>query len=234
MSRPNAVVLSAPGTNREREVALALDLAGAEPALVPIGAVAGNPGLLDRAQLVVLAGGFSYADALGSGRRWAFELRRVLGDRLAELPRRGVPVLGICNGFQVLVRLGMLPGALGHNAGGTFVCRWVRLHAASDRCVWTRDLDEPVDCPVAHGEGRYVIDPASPPNVALTYADNPNGSDGDIAGVHDETGLVLGLMPHPEDHVTARMHPRRRRGAAERAGLGLRLFEQGVRHAKEA
>jgi phosphoribosylformylglycinamidine synthase len=234
MSRPVALVLTAPGTNRDHDVAFALDLAGAEPRITPLSEVVRHPELLDRASMAVVAGGFSHADALGAGRMWALELSTSLGDRLRDFVAGGRPVVGICNGFQVLVRTGLLPGALGHNASGHFQCEWVTLLPMGSVCVWTRDL-EPFDCPIAHGEGRYVHpDPdrlAADGQVALRYAANPNGSVGDIAGVCDPSGVVLGLMPHPENHVVPRQHPRAVRGAG--AALGLHLFEQGVRHAKE-
>jgi phosphoribosylformylglycinamidine synthase subunit PurQ / glutaminase len=230
--RPKALVVTAPGTNRERELAAALRLAGAEPVICRTEAL---PALLPTAPLVVLAGGFSHADALEAGRRWALDLRSALGDGLRAHVDRGGAVLGICNGFQALVRTGLLPGALGRNADGRFACEWVRLAPGAAPSIWTAEIDHDIDCPVAHGEGRYVADPERPPRIALTYAGaNPNGSDLDIAGVTDATGLVLGLMPHPEDHATPAMHPRRRRPAAERAGLGLAIFEAGVRHARAA
>src|SRR5690606_27866676 len=139
------------------------------------------------------------------------------GDALRRAVDRGTPVLGICNGFQVLTRTGLLPGALGHNAAGVFDCRWVSLAVgASSTSIWTRHAAPLIDCPIAHGEGRYVHpDPdglAAAGQVALRYAGvNPNGSVGDIAGVSDPTGLVLGLMPHPENHAVVRQHPRHRR-----------------------
>jgi len=164
-----------------------------------------------------------------------------LGEALRRFVAAGRPVIGICNGFQVLTRAGLLPGALGHNVGGHFDCRWVELAAPASRSIWTAGLagsGDLVHCPIAHGEGRYVHpDPAAlaaAGQVALTYAStNPNGSVADIAGVCDETGVVLGLMPHPEDHVVVRQHPRAHRGGGGAAHLGLRLFEAGVRHARE-
>lgn len=243
MSRPLAIVVRAPGTNRDGDVSLALDLAGAEPRVALVDELLERPALLGEARMVVLAGGFSYADALGAGRVWALELERGLGDQLRDFVSQGRPVIGICNGFQALVRTGLLPGggrraALAHNAGGSFVCSWVRLVPQSQRCVWTRDLDDEIHCPIAHGEGRFVCDDEtlaalrSNDQVALTYGGgNPNGSIGDIAGVTDPSGVVLGLMPHPENHVVPRQHPKAHRG--EHAGLGLRLFENGVRYAKE-
>jgi phosphoribosylformylglycinamidine synthase len=233
MSKPTAVVVAAPGTNRDHDVAFALDLAGANTAIASMAEVAANPALVTDSQMLVVAGGFSHADALGAGRMFAISLQQGLGEALQAFVQSGKPVIGICNGFQTLVRAGLLPGALGHNASGGFQCEWVRLEPQPSRCVWTRDLD-PIECPIAHGEGRYVhpdvgsLDRGG--QVALRYTVNPNGSVSDIAGVCDPTGVVLGLMPHPENHVLARQHPAHTRGFS--GGLGLRLFERGVEHAR--
>ena len=242
MSRPRALVLAAPGTNRNHDVALALDLAGAEASTLLLAEAIAAPETLADAQILVAAGGFSYADALGAGRMWALQLRHRLADALEAFVAAGKPVIGICNGFQVLTGAGLLPGALGHNADGRFHCEWVALRPEPDsRCIWTAGL-ETLECPIAHGEGRYVHpDPVALQahgQVALRYAaGNPNGSVADIAGVCDATGRVLGLMPHPENHVLTRQHPdaiRRRRRAEPAPTTGcLALFENGVRHAKE-
>ncbi len=235
MSRPTALVLAAPGTNRDRDVAFALDLAGAEPLRMSMASLRSDPSALRRAQLLVLAGGFSHADALGAGTVWGLEVGRFLGDHVRTFIAGGGAVLGICNGFQALVRSGLLPGSLTRNDHGRFVCQWVTLEAEAARpCVWTTELRGPIECPVAHGEGRYVADDAVvADHAALRYSagTDPNGSAGATAGVTDGTGLVLGLMPHPENHVLARQHPRWARGEAK--GLALALFEGGVRHAKE-
>jgi phosphoribosylformylglycinamidine synthase len=164
---------------------------------------------------------------------WSLALAHGIGDALQQFVAAGRPVIGICNGFQVLTGTGLLPGALGHNASGHFQCEWVRLAVPASTSIWTRDLD-PIECPIAHGEGRYVHKDvkalAAAGQIALRYeGGNPNGSADDIAGVCDESGVVLGLMPHPENHVVARQHPRHARGTA--GGLGLALFEQGVRYA---
>jgi phosphoribosylformylglycinamidine synthase subunit PurQ / glutaminase len=242
MSRPAAVVVAGPGTNRDTDAVLALDLAGAEPSIVLASELAAQPALLDAARILVIAGGFSYGDALGAGRMLALDLTAGAGGRLGEALRAfvasGRPVAGICNGFQVLTRTGLLPGALGHNEKGHFDCRWVELAAEpGSACIWTSGLDSEVHCPIAHGEGRYVHpDPAglaAAGQVALRYAGrNPNGSVADIAGVCDPTGVVLGLMPHPENHVLPRQHPRHRRDPDTSRFLGLRLFEAAVRHVK--
>ena len=238
MSRVPALVIAGPGTNRDGDAALALDLAGADAKVVLASELVADPSLLDQARLAVVAGGFSYGDSLGAGRMLALDLVVGLGDRLREFVAAGRPVIGICNGFQVLTRTRLLPGALGHNAQGRFDCRWVVLDPVPrSASIWTAGIDDPIHCPIAHGEGRYVHpDPeslAAAGQVALRYrSTNPNGSVADIAGVSDPSGVVLGLMPHPENHIVPRQHPRHSRGGGGAAHLGLRLFENGVRHAK--
>ena len=233
MNRPAALVIAAPGTNRDRDVAFALELAGASTAITRLAAVAADAAAIATAQMLVVAGGFSHADALGAGRMFALSLQQRLGDALQAFVADGKPIIGICNGFQTLVRAGLLPGALGHNSSGGFQCEWVRLEPQPGRCIWTEGI-EPFECPIAHGEGRYVhpdvtsLEAAG--QVALRYSENPNGSVAGIAGVCDPSGVVLGLMPHPENHVVARQHPQHARGAAH--SLGLQIFQRGVDHAR--
>lgn len=240
MTQPKALVLAGPGTNRDRDAAFALRLAGADPEIALVDELVERPARLDSAALAVIAGGFSYGDALGAGRMLALDVTERDGGRLGEALRSfvaaGKPLLGVCNGFQVLTRAGLLPGALGHNDGGHFTCRWVELaKEPTARCVWTANAPEVIHCPIAHGEGRYVHpDPgalAAAGQVALRYrGDNPNGSVDDIAGVCDETGLVLGLMPHPENHAVARQHPRHRHDPGTAQTLGLGLFTSAIAH----
>ena len=239
MSPVPALVIAGPGTNRDRDVAAALELAGATAKIVLASELVERPHLLDEFRLAVVAGGFSYADSLGAGRMLALDLVLGVGEGLRRFVDAGRPVIGICNGFQVLTRADLLPGALGHNSQGRFDCRWVVLEpVAKSVSIWTKGLDDALHCPIAHGEGRYVHpDPdslAAAGQVALRYrSTNPNGSVADIAGVCDQSGVVLGLMPHPENHIISRQHPHHRRGGGGPQHLGLRLFDNGIRHAKE-
>jgi phosphoribosylformylglycinamidine synthase subunit PurQ / glutaminase len=232
MSTLPALIVAGPGTNRDRDLALAMQLAGADPVIVLAGELAADPKPLVHARLVGIAGGFSYGDALGAGRMLALDLMVGLGDALEDYVATGRPLIGICNGFQVLTRARLLPGALGHNAHGHFECRWVELAPdPASVCLWTRGIGDTIQCPIAHGEGRYVHpDPLAleaAGQVALRYrSPNPNGSIDDIAGVCNAAGNVLGLMPHPENHVLARQHPHARVGGEQH--LGLRLFRNAV------
>jgi phosphoribosylformylglycinamidine synthase I len=249
--RPPVVVLHAPGTNRDREAAWAASLAGGDPRIEHVAEVLREPSRIRDARMIILPGGFSYGDDLGAGRVLAARLARF--DALLDHVERGRPVLGICNGFQVLVKAGFLPGepdgspeatpsvSLTRNTPSGFTCRWTRLAADPlSPCVFTDGLDE-VDAPCAHGEGRLIVqDDATLARierehlVPLRYAtasDNPNGSVGGLASLTNRRGTVLGLMPHPEDHVRADQHPNPDR---DRKGhLGLALFRSGLRYAAQ-
>ena len=241
MTRTKAIVITGPGTNRDGDAAVALRLAGADPTIVSATQLVEHPAVLDEARLAVVAGGFSYGDALGAGRMLALDLTVRLGDALREFVAGGRPLIGICNGFQVLTRTGLLARlARPQRATGASTADGSSSTHSRDRaCVWTRGLDDTVHCPIAHGEGRYVhpdVDAlAADGQVALRYrGSNPNGSVADIAGVCNASGTVLGLMPHPENHVVARQHPHHRRGGGGPSHLGLRLFENGVEYARAA
>ncbi|MBN2362462.1 MAG: phosphoribosylformylglycinamidine synthase I [Deltaproteobacteria bacterium] len=258
-NRPPILILRAAGTNRDREAAWACELAGGAPEIVDIRQLVSGERRLADFLMLVLPGGFSYGDDLGAGRLLAVRLRHQLGDALAEFIASGRPVLGICNGFQALVKAGALPGdsagglaeprlTLTRNDSARFECRWIHLRPEpGSRCIFTRGLDELIECPVAHGEGKLVArDPETlnalqaAGQIALRYVDadgrptgypgNPNGSPLGIAGVCNASGNLLGLMPHPEDHALEVQHPRRGRGAP--GALGLVLFENGVQHAR--
>lgn len=252
--KPRALLVHATGTNRDHDVARALELAGASPEIVHINALRdGTASLLDF-QMMVLPGGFSYGDDLGAGRLWAVALRARLGNDLEKFVAAGRPVIGICNGFQALVKSGLLPAlaangggfprqqaTLTRNESGRFECRWVELVPEGNN-IWTGDLEENIYCPVAHGEGRFLTTEENLAAieaqglVAVRYSSgeypaNPNGSMNDIAGVSNPGGNVLGMMPHPENHIAPEQHPRHHHG--RQSGLGLALFQNGVNHAEQ-
>jgi phosphoribosylformylglycinamidine synthase len=245
--KPKILILHVSGINRDHEAAWACELAGGIPEIVHINQLrdkSPSHHLADY-QMLIVAGGFSYGDALGAGQRLALDLMLDLRDDINAFIVQGKPILGICNGFQALVKVGLLPatdlegtkkGTLTYNQRGRFECRWITLLPNPDSSsVFTRELNEPIYCPVAHGEGRFVSTSDLPDEqIALRYSGeeyptNPNGSVGNIAGICDATGTILGLMPHPEDHIVSWQHPRWTRG--ERGRMGLPLFEAGIRYA---
>ena len=277
--KPHALVLLAHGTNRDNDVAEALTLAGADPEIVPLNDLRDGRKAWSDFQMLVLPGGFSYADALGAGKLLAIDLQAYFADEIHKFVEAGKPVIGICNGFQALVKSGILPGTnviarsreaatkqsfvneeiaslpaaqvtrndtatLTFNAKGHFECRWVSLRPVSQTCIWTRGLAELITCPIAHGEGNFqTISHSLPPDlIAITYVKpdgtpaggeypaNPNGSLLDIAGITNPRGNVLGLMPHPENHIHTWQHPQWTRGAE--GGSGLSLFTNGVKYAE--
>lgn len=253
--KPRALVLQAHGSNRDFDVMEALTLAGSDATGIPLNELRSKRTRLSNFQLLVIPGGFSYADALGAGKLLALDLQSYFADDISGFVDSGKPVIGICNGFQALVKSGILPGnqdgaTLTFNARGHFECRWVTLRPVSQKCIWTKGLSEIIECPVAHGEGNFQVSEHFPRSslysrdqIALTYicadgspADgaypaNPNGSILDIAGICNPQGNVLGLMPHPENHIHPYQHPQRTRGITHCSGLAL--FNNGVKYAKE-
>jgi phosphoribosylformylglycinamidine synthase subunit PurQ / glutaminase len=268
------LILRAPGINRDEDAAAAIELAGGQAERVHVNrVVAGGARLADYAMLII-PGGFSYGDHLGAGKLLAVDLAHRLGEQLAAFVADGRPVIGICNGFQVLVKAGILPGedggrwtrddsasppssivhrppsaTLTDNQSGRFECRWVRLAAdPASNCAFTRGIEQPIEVPIAHGEGRFVARDTAVleglrkrGQVALryigvgggpaAYPDNPNGSDDAIAGICNPSGNVLGLMPHPEDASVPQQHPRWTREPWRAEGDGLVIFRNALRYA---
>ena len=242
MATPRAMVLRAAGVNCDRESEYALQLAGFEARRVHVFRVMENPTLLDDCQLLMIPGGFSYGDDVAAGKILANQMIHRLAEPLNRFVEAGKLMLGVCNGFQVLLKSGLLPwgradaGSAGRDATlawndcGSFVDRWVPLRAESDKCVFLT-AGEKLWLPVAHGEGKFVPrDQAvldrlrQAGQVAVRYdGDNPNGSIDDIAGICDPSGRIFGLMPHPERFVDITQHPTWTRGGLERAD-GLTLF----------
>jgi phosphoribosylformylglycinamidine synthase I len=257
---PKALILRAPGINCERETFDALARAGAAPEYVHVRRLVQEPELLDRYRIFAAPGGFAYGDDIAAGRVLANELRAHVGEKLVSFVDRGGLVLGICNGFQMLVRLGLLPRVDGdalrqdvtltHNLTNRYECRWIRMRAVSSRCVFLPEGLE-FSCPAAHGEGRLVardealqqqlesegyrtlvyLDASGRP--AKDFPDNPNGSPGAAAGMTDRTGRVLGLMPHPDRAYLRHHMPQWRLGPeAGDDGEGMIVFRELVRVAQ--
>lgn len=255
---PTILILHASGTNRDAEAARACALAGGKPEIVHINQLRAGERAFATYDTLLLPGGFSYGDALGAGARMALDMQVFFQEELHTFVESGKPVLGICNGFQVLVKAGLLPGnnnadvnsrntqhairnsTLTENASGHFECRWVHLAVNPQaRAGWLAAIDELIFCPVAHGEGNFqVTDDATLSHleennlVAFRYVDgdgnrvdsqyplNPNGSVADIAGICNARGNVVGLMPHPEDHLLPIQNP-----VGGKGQLGLALFQ---------
>ncbi|MEY4630112.1 MAG: phosphoribosylformylglycinamidine synthase [Pseudomonadota bacterium] len=233
---PRALVLCGDGINCERETVAAFAAAGFAASACHLNRLAAEPAALGEFQALALPGGFSFGDELGSGQILATKLSVLLGEQIRQFVADGKPVIGICNGFQTLAKMGLFNDpasgrrvALAHNSQGVFVDRWVAVEFPESDCIWTRGL-EGCDFPVRHGEGRVMIEGEIPPGcVALRYSEDINGSSGRIAGLCDPTGLVFGLMPHPEAALHDVLHPQKRIGGAR----GLRVFENAYKYVKE-
>jgi phosphoribosylformylglycinamidine synthase len=250
MSNAKVLVIRAPGTNRDGEAAFAFEKAGAEVTLAHVNQlIRGECSLFDF-QIFVIPGGFSYGDDIASGRVLANELKQKFGEDMPRFIDDGRLVMGICNGFQVLVKAGILPRVkkgeiprvtLTNNDSGKFECRWVHLGVnRKGPCVFTS-----MYMPVAHGEGKFVGDlkAITEKNIAVYYTDekgdrkagypfNPNGSMNNIAGICDDSGRVFGLMPHGEDHILVTQHPQWTRLGLKKGGNCFPMFQNAVKFAK--
>jgi len=248
MSTVRTLILRAPGTNCDEEAAFAFRQAGAETELVHIEQLIRKEKKLGDYQIMVVPGGFTYGDDLGAGKVLANEMKLRLGKDIDKFINNGCLIMGICNGFQVLVKNCILPGIEGNqrltltnNDSGRFECRWVYLAAnGKSNCVFTQGIER-LYLPVAHGEGKLVADAdiLDAINVAFYYTDkdgkrsagyphNPNGSLNDIAGISDATGRIFALMPHPERHIHPSHHPRWQAEGLHKEGDGLKIFRNAV------
>ncbi|MGQ9678301.1 MAG: phosphoribosylformylglycinamidine synthase I [bacterium] len=255
----NVCVLFAAGTNCDQETVTAFELAGARTEKVHINRLKKYPELLRQYQIFVLPGGFSYGDYIASGRVLANEIKHHLSGEIVRFLESGKLILGICNGFQVLVKCGLLPAfekpfeaqsvTLDTNDSARFEDRWVYLKRETSPCVFTSNTPEIIHLPVAHAEGKFI--PSS--NTVLEklqankqivfryvnvqgekakYPENPNGSIEGIAGICDPSGRIFGLMPHPERYIKIEHHPRWRRESLTKPD-GIAIFENAVKYVKE-
>jgi phosphoribosylformylglycinamidine synthase I len=246
--KPRVLVLRAAGTNCDRETAAAFELVGCTADRIHLNRVVESPSLLDEYQLLAIPGGFSYGDDVSAGRIFANQIMQRLGGAVHDFVAKKKPVIGICNGFQVLVKTDLLPGTLAGRTGqlctlaandcGHFVDQWVRLEPKGSKCLWTRGLSR-VELPIAHGEGKFLTADEevrqalwASDQVALTYVDDsPSGSTDHIAGICDSTGLVFGLMPHPERHVDPLQHyDWSSRESQPEEGDGLAIFRNAANY----
>ncbi len=235
MAKPRVLVLIGYGINCDRETEYAFERAGAEPKRVHINDLIEGRERLSDYQILAFPGGFSFGDDLGSGVVLAKKAKTNLSDDVLRFIDDEKLIIGICNGFQVMIKFGLLADSEGdyktqratvtYNDSGRFEDRWVHLKGVNDKCAWTKGVDE-IYLPVAHGEGKfytteerldalqengqvcylYADDSYQP--AGLSYPQNPNGSLRDIAGICDPTGRVFGMMPHPERFLHFTNHPR--------------------------
>ncbi|MHB8861663.1 MAG: phosphoribosylformylglycinamidine synthase I [Pirellulaceae bacterium] len=259
MPTPRVLILRAPGTNCDHETAFAFERAGGRSDLVHINRLLENPRLPDDYQVLCLPGGFSYGDDIAAGRILANQIRHHLQETLQTFKTAEKLILGICNGFQILIKSGVLlpdnpesgpTATLAWNDSGKFEDRWVQLVADAPQCVFLRGIER-MYLPVAHAEGKFVVrnkqilpelqsrhqlalrycrDEATKEDAMLPFPLNPNGSVANVAGICDDTGRVLGMMPHPERYIDPTHHPRWTRGEARDPGDGLAVFRNAVEY----
>jgi len=262
MSVVKAIVLRAAGINCDCETEYALQLAGAQTQRIHINRIIEKPDLLEECHILVFPGGFSYGDDVAAGKILANQIIHHLAEVITKFIEQGKLVLGICNGFQVLVKAGILPGwhngnmsadgqkvTITYNDSGKFEDRWVYLQPGTDKCIFIAQSRR-IYLPIAHGEGKIVINDDktltklnSQNQIAFRYVDksgnqgdfpiNPNGSIDSIAGLTDTTGRVLGLMPHPERFVRHTQHPHWSRLQKKDTPDGMTIFNNAVNFAAE-
>jgi len=264
-AKPKVIVLRTAGTNCDQETAFAFESFGADVDLVHINELYSKVKCLGDYHILVLPGGFTYGDDIESGRILANELRLHFAEEIRTFISDQKLILGICNGFQVLVKAGILPGpsngeeiseyhfsqsvSLTFNDSGKFEDRWIHLKLNS-RSVWTEGMENNIYLPVAHAEGKFLTGSVSQTKqlkehkqIAFQYVNkddsepdypaNPNGSVEHIAGITDQTGRILGLMPHPERHFLFQHHPFwTRLGKKRKYGDGAKIFGNGVKYVK--
>lgn len=258
MKKIRVCIITGYGINADRELAEAFKCVGGLAQRIHIRELLKDPSQLEEYAVAAFPGGFSFGDHLGSGKVFASLLKKFLKSNLTEFIKKGKLIIGICNGFQTLVKMGILPNLAGnwqqevsliHNDSGVFEDRWVKLRFdPASPCVWTRGMDT-LEVPVRHGEGKLItcnkqiLDSIleqhlgvcfyqGPQGNPAGYPFNPNGSVCDLAGICDPSGQIFGLMPHPEVFLIPEHHPAWTRHKNV-APLGLLLFEQGLRYLRQ-
>jgi phosphoribosylformylglycinamidine synthase I len=254
MTKVRTLILRAPGTNCDQETAFAFEQAGSLVELAHVNQLVRGDKSLSQYQILVIPGGFTYGDDVSGGKILANELRLKLGEAIQRFFDQGGLILGICNGFQVLVKAGILPPAengqrltLAGNDSNRFECHWVYLKVnQKSPCIFTKGISA-LYLPVAHGEGKVMAEAETLDklNVVVRYADekgdikvgyphNPNGSEDNIAGICDSSGRIFALMPHPERFIRWTQHPRWTREAPRQHGDGLSVFLNAVEWVKRS
>lgn len=250
--KPRICILKTDGTNCDQETVYAFQKAGGNPTIVSLHQLKTDKKILQPYTILAIPGGFSYGDDIASGKVFALELALHLKEQLQLFVERGNLIIGICNGFQVLVQLGLLPfntiglkqAALLHNDSAYFECRWVTMAVQKSPCIFTQQIENKlITLQVAHGEGKVYADDATLERIeqmnlgvlryslgtipTQEYPYNPNGSLHAIAGLCDPTGRIFGLMPHPERFVEPYHHPNWRNQTLRKPD-GLFFFESAI------
>ncbi|MCA6070165.1 MAG: phosphoribosylformylglycinamidine synthase I [Endomicrobium sp.] len=257
MKKVKVLILRTAGTNCDYETQAAFELCGASAERVHINSLIEKKDKIFKYDILAFPGGFSYGDDIASGKILANEVKNKLGDKIKKFALSGNPVIGICNGFQVLVKMGLLPdpklfkqiSTLSYNDSDKFECRWVYLKTEKktkneSNCIWTKNLPDIISLPIAHGEGKFIpadkklLESLNKNNqIVFRYSAKgggkpdyplaPNGSIEHIAGICNVKGNVFGLMPHPERYVYALQHPAKESFDGE-YGWGKVIFQNAV------
>ncbi|HBA45945.1 phosphoribosylformylglycinamidine synthase I [Candidatus Nomurabacteria bacterium RIFCSPLOWO2_02_40_28] len=248
--KPKIIIMSGYGLNCEEETKFAFDWAGGNADIIHINDLIAKPKMLKEYQILVFPGGFAYGDDTGSGKAYANKFKNHLLKELCEFLSRDTLVIGICNGFQIITNLEIVPGALTYNKNGKFIDRWLDLETRNSTSPWLKGIKK-ISIPITHGEGRYITNPKEyktlkkNEQIAFLYAKgdiykfqnlehNPNGSQYDIAGVLAYNGRVLGMMPHPEKAIFAHQSPLwYKNKKVSKEGQGLQIFKNGVNYFKD-